>query len=73
MAKKEKYLKGSPLAAYARKKAAGLGFDGKGMKLTELVWKIQEQEGHSSCFKRQKSCPQMDCCWQFSCGAKMGL
>ncbi|HID69244.1 MAG TPA: hypothetical protein EYP35_02010 [Desulfobacterales bacterium] len=72
MATKEKCLKGSPLAAYARKKAAGLGLDGKGTKLAELVWMIQENEGHSSCFKRQKSCSQMDCCWQLSCGAKMG-
>ncbi len=72
MVKKEKYLKGPSLAAFARKKAAGLGLDGKGMKLSELVWMIQEHEGNSSCFKRQKSCSRMDCCWQLSCGAKMG-
>ncbi len=75
MAKKgkmEKLLKGSPLAAYARKKAAGLGLDGKGMKLADLVWMIQEEEGHESCFKKQKACSHTGCCWQLSCGAKMG-
>ncbi len=71
MAKKMKLLKGSSLAAYARKKAAGLGLDGRGMKLAELVWMIQEKEGHISCFKKQKSCSHSGCCWQASCGAKM--
>jgi hypothetical protein len=69
--KKLKLLKGSSLAAYARKKAARLGLDGKGVKLADLVWKIQEKEGHTSCFKREKTCTQAGCCWQLSCGAKM--
>ncbi len=69
---KKKLLKGSPLAAFARKRAAALGFDGKGMKLSDLVWAIQEKEGHSSCFKKEKLCTQSTCCWQLSCGAKMG-
>lgn len=72
MAKKTKLLKGSPLAAFARKKAAELGLDGKGMKLADLVWMIQEHEGHASCFKKEKTCSQTDCCWQLSCSAKMG-
>lgn len=67
----KKLLKGSPLAAYARKKAATLGLVGKGMKLADMVWMIQEKEGHESCFKRAKECEQTDCCWQLSCGAKM--
>ncbi len=71
MAKKVTFLKGSPLAAYARKKAAGLGLDGKGLKLDALVWLIQEKEGHESCFKKQKTCSHTGCCWQASCGAKM--
>jgi hypothetical protein len=71
MVKKVKLLKGSPLSAYARKKAAALGFDGKGMKLAELVWMIQEREGHTPCYKKEKNCSQSDCCWQLSCGAKM--
>lgn len=70
-AKKVKLLKGSSLSAYARKKAAGLGLDGKGMKLADLVWMVQEKEGHASCFKKEKTCSQAECCWQLSCGAKM--
>ncbi len=71
-AKKVKLLKGSSLAAYARKKASGLGLDGKGLKLADLVWMIQEKEGHTGCFKKEKECSHTECCWQLSCGAKMG-
>lgn len=70
--KKNQLLKGSALAAHARKKASGLGLDGRGMKLADLVWMVQEKEGHSSCFKKQKTCEQGGCCWQLSCGARMG-
>ena len=42
---KKKLLKGSPLSAYARKKATTLSLDGKGMKLADLVWMIQGKEG----------------------------
>ena len=70
-AKKIKLLKGSPLSAYARKKASNLGMDGKGIKLVDLVWMIQEKEGHTPCFKKEKACSQSECCWQLSCGAKM--
>ena len=77
MAKKSKktqkvqLLKGPSLLAYARKEATGLGLDGKGMKLADLVWVIQEKEGHTSCFKKEKTCTQTECCWQLSCGAKL--
>ncbi len=71
MAKAKKLLKGSPLAAYARKKAAALELKSKGLKLAELVWMVQEKEGHTACFKREKQCEQAGCCWQLSCGAKM--
>jgi hypothetical protein len=70
-AKKIKFLKGSSLSAYARKKAAGLRLDGKGMKLADLVLMIQDKEGHTSCFKKKKTCSQTGCCWQLSCGAQM--
>lgn len=70
-AKKIKLLKGSALAAYGRKKAAELGLDGKGMKLADLVRMVQEKEGHTSCFKKEKTCSQTGCCWQLSCGAGM--
>ena len=69
--KKTKFLKGSSLSAFARKKATDLGGDGKGMKLADLVWMIQEKEGHTACFKKEKTCSQSACCWQLSCGAKM--
>ena len=71
MAKIKTYLKGSPLAAYARRKAAELKLDSKGLKLAELVWLVQEKEGHTACFKKEKQCKQAGCCWQLSCGAKM--
>ncbi len=67
--KTEKLLKGSPLMAYARKKAVSLGLNGQGMKLVDLVWMVQEKEGHASCFKREKECVHTGCCWQLSCGA----
>ncbi|MBU0946842.1 MAG: hypothetical protein KJ804_17660 [Proteobacteria bacterium] len=68
---KGKFLKGPSLTAFARKKAAELGLDGKGVKLVELIHMVQEKEGNADCFKRQESCGQLDCCWQASCGAKM--
>lgn len=68
---KVKFLKGPSLTAFARKKAAGLGLDGKGMKLVEIVRLVQEKEGHVACFKREKSCSQTNCCWQASCGARV--
>ena len=68
---KVQMLKGPTLLAYARKNATGLGLDRKGMKLADLVWMIQEKEGHTSCFKKEKICAQTGCCWQLSCGAKM--
>ena len=50
---KVQLLKGQALLAYARKNATGLGLDRKGMKLADLVWMIQEKEGHTSCFKKE--------------------
>ena len=68
---KVRFLKGPALLAHARKKATGLGLDGKGIKLADLVWMIQEKEGHTSCFKKEETCVQTGCCWQLSCGAKL--
>jgi hypothetical protein len=68
---KVQLLKGPALLSYARKKATKLELDGKGMKLADLVWMIQEKEGHTSCFKKEKTCTQAECCWQLSCGAKL--
>ena len=69
---KVQLLKGPALLAYARKKATRLRLDGKGLKLADIVWMIQNKEGHTSCFKKEKkTCTQTGCCWQLSCGAKM--
>ena len=69
--RKTQLLKGPSLLAYTRKKATGMGLDGKKKKLADLVWMIQEKEGHTSCFKKENTCTQPKCCWQLSCGAKM--
>jgi len=66
------YKKGPKLFSLARKKAITLGVpQEKGVKLAELICRIQEQEGNDSCFRKRNLCPQTTCCWQASCGAKM--
>ncbi len=65
------FEKGLKLYAVARKRSKQLGLDAGMISLDELVWKIQEKEGNSPCFRRQKSCPQMTCCWQAACKAEM--
>lgn len=68
---KQTFLKGPALFALARRKAAELGMDVGESKLVELVQRIQECEGHTSCFRARKECPHLSCCWQASCGAVM--
>ncbi len=63
------FLKGPQLFAKARKKAAGLGIESKGLKLEELILTIQEEEGYSPCFRKKEKCKETGCCWQASCGA----
>lgn len=68
----ETYKKGPKLFSLARKKAITLGISQeKGVKLAELICRIQEVEGNDSCFRKRPACSQMMCCWQASCGAKM--
>jgi len=68
----KKYKKGSQLFAVARKKAHSLGIpQERGVKMADLICRIQKEEGHSSCFQQQKVCHQTACCWQASCGAEM--
>ena len=68
----KKYKKGSQLFALARKKAHLLGIpQGKGVKMADLICRIQVKEGNPSCFQQQKVCSQKSCCWQASCGAAM--
>ncbi len=68
---KEHYLKGSKLFSLARKKALRLDMESKGLKLEELICKIQEKEGNAACFRRKDSCTEGTCCWQASCGAEI--
>jgi len=68
---KASFLKGSSLFAVARSKARLLGVDAGSMKMSDLIATIQEQEGHTVCFRSKKSCPESSCCWQLSCGAVM--
>lgn len=66
------YKRGSKLFSVARKKAIFLGVpQEKGVKLAELICRIQEKEGNDSCFRKRSVCSQMNCCWQASCGAEM--
>jgi len=69
--KKDKYLIGSSLFALARSKARGLGIEPAGLKLEALIHAIQNNEGHQSCFRKQKQCSELSCCWQRSCKAEM--
>lgn len=66
------FKKGPKLFSLARKKAITLGVpQEKGVKLAELIARIQETEGNESCFRKRPTCNEMDCCWQASCGANM--
>ena len=69
--KKEKFLKGSQLFALARSKARGLAIEPRKMNLEQLIRKVQQKEGHESCFRKKSSCPELGCCWQLSCKAEM--
>ncbi len=65
------FLKGLPLLALARRKAAALGIDAGNAKLIDLVHLVQEREGHTACFRKRRDCSYRSCCWQGSCGAIM--
>ena len=68
----KKFKTGSQLFAVARKKAHSLGVpQEKGMKMADLICRIQEKEGNTSCFQQREVCSQTSCCWQASCGAVM--
>lgn len=66
------FKKGPKLFSLARKKAIILGVpQEKGVKLAELIARIQEKEGNESCFRKRPTCTETGCCWQASCGAEM--
>ncbi len=69
--KTKTFLKGSALFAEARRKAQMLGMAPGTLKLAELIAEIQMREGHTPCFRTKRSCPELTCCWQVSCGAAM--
>jgi len=66
------YKKGPKLFSLARKKAIALDVpQEKGIKLAQLICRIQEKEGNDSCFRKYPTCNQRTCCWQASCGAEI--
>lgn len=68
----KKYQKGPKLFSLARKRALMLGVpQEKGIKLAELIVRIQEKEGNPACFCQRESCSETSCCWQASCDARM--
>ena len=69
---KKVFLKGPKLFSLARKKALLLDIpQEKGVKLAELICRIQQKEGNDQCFKERDACLELRCCWQASCGATM--
>jgi hypothetical protein len=67
-----KFKKGPKLFSLARKKALALGVpQEKGVKLAELICRIQLQEGNPPCYGQREICSELDCCWQASCQAEM--
>ena len=66
------YKKGPKLFSQARKRALILGVpQEKGIKLAELICRIQEKEGNPPCFRKKETCAETSCCWQASCSAHM--
>lgn len=49
-------------------KAKELGIRSKGVKKSELIKKIQTEEGNRPCYQTNGgSCDQTDCCWRKDC------
>jgi len=68
----KQFRKGPKLFSLARKKALLLGVpQEKGVKLAELICRIQVKEGNDPCFKKRDVCSEAACCWQASCNAQM--
>lgn len=66
------YKKGPKLFSLARKRALMLDVpQEKGIKLAELICRIQQKEGNPACFRQRESCSENACCWQASCDARM--
>ena len=70
----KKFKKGPKLFSLARKRALMLDVpQEKGIKLAELIERIQQKEGNPSCFCQRESCAETSCCWQASCAARMEI
>jgi hypothetical protein len=68
----KKFKKGPKLFSLARKRALMLDIpQEKGVKLAELICRIQEKEGNLPCFRQKEICSELSCCWQASCNAIM--
>jgi hypothetical protein len=65
------FFKGPKLLSLARQKAVQLGLESDGIKLGELICRVQEKEGNPICFRKKKMCREALCCWQASCNAEM--
>ncbi len=66
------FFKGPKLFSLARKKALRLDIpQEKGVKLEELIGRIQIKEGNVVCYKQQETCAELSCCWQASCSAQI--
>lgn len=69
---KRQFRRGPKLFSLARKKALQLDIpQEKGIKLGELITRIQKKEGSEPCFGRRARCDEQGCLWQGSCGAEM--
>jgi hypothetical protein len=69
-----KFKRGPQLFSLARKKALSLGVpQEKGVKLSELICRIQIEEGNPPCFQERDICSETTCCWQGSCKVVMML
>lgn len=66
-----RYEKGLKLYSLAKQRARIVGLETGKIGMMELIWKIQEREGNTTCFRRQRSCAEALCCWQAACGAEM--
>jgi hypothetical protein len=68
----KKFRKGPKLFSLARKRALVLDIpQEKGVKLSELICRIQEKEGNVPCFQQRERCREVSCCWQASCNVIM--
>ena len=64
----KRYKTGPQLFSIARKKALLLDIpQEKGIKMGELICRIQVEEGNPSCFQQLETCSETTCCWQASC------